>query len=163
MTANIIFLSFSLATKQWSKTDKLEMLFILRLTTLSTLEGTSSVVFESSWMLVTCFLCSQQPSSSLQSLHAAAFISPRFSYWCEQRKHVTICSCSNTVICGQHFHCPQRILWKWMMKNQKQSWETQIPPLLFIVHLMVLYSLFLPHLKPLLRIFPREVKIRNRH
>ena len=41
MTSNIIFLTFSVATKQWSKTDKLEMLFILRLTTLSTLEGGS--------------------------------------------------------------------------------------------------------------------------
>ena len=39
MTANIIFFTFSVATKQRSKTDKLEMLFILRLTTISTLEG----------------------------------------------------------------------------------------------------------------------------
>ena len=41
MTANIVFLTFSVATEQWIKTDKLEMLFILRLTTVSTLEGSS--------------------------------------------------------------------------------------------------------------------------
>ena len=41
MTANIIFLTFYVATKLWSKTDKLEMLFLLRLTTLSTLESSS--------------------------------------------------------------------------------------------------------------------------
>ena len=29
MTANIVFLTFSVATEQWIKTDKLEMLFIL--------------------------------------------------------------------------------------------------------------------------------------
>ena len=42
MMANIIFPTFSVATKQWSKTDKLEMLFLLRLTTISMLEGSSS-------------------------------------------------------------------------------------------------------------------------
>ena len=31
MTANVIFRTFSVATKQWSKTDKSEILFLLRL------------------------------------------------------------------------------------------------------------------------------------
>ena len=42
MTANIIFPTFCVATKQWSKTDKLELLFLPRLTTVSMLEGSSS-------------------------------------------------------------------------------------------------------------------------
>ena len=41
MTVNIISSTFSVATKEWSKTDKLEMLFLLRLTTISTLQGSS--------------------------------------------------------------------------------------------------------------------------
>ena len=46
MTVNIIFLTFSVATKQWSKTDKLEMFFILRLTTVSTVQSSSCSFLE---------------------------------------------------------------------------------------------------------------------
>ena len=71
MTANIIFLTFPVATKQWSKTDKLEMLFILRLTTLSTLEGSS------------CSFSEYLGARDLLSLQPTAQLFPPVSaHWC---------------------------------------------------------------------------------
>lgn len=46
MTANLIFLICSVATKQWNKTDKLEILFLLILTTISALKTASSLLLE---------------------------------------------------------------------------------------------------------------------
>lgn len=99
MTANLIFLICSVATKQWSKTDKLEILFLLILTTVSALKTALPCSFRISWLLVACRLFSQWHSVFLSSLCPLSLTAPPDSPWQQQRrKHrQTYSWCNNTV------------------------------------------------------------------
>lgn len=69
MTANLIFLICSVATKQWSKTDTLEILSPKTHHYLCIKDGAFPVVLRISWLLVTRF----QPIAQLSPPDPAHF------------------------------------------------------------------------------------------
>lgn len=106
MTANLIFLICSVATKQWSKTDKLEILFLLILTTVSALKTALPCSFRISWLLVTCRLFSQWHSVFLSSLcPLSPHCTPGFSLVAAAKETpADIQLVQQHCVSAQHFH-----------------------------------------------------------